>query len=78
MNAKAEVVNVFQLTEVTDAPNEVIEPYERHSQHTGFGSHGLRVANIERRKRHDMVHIQRVYLDAVLLKLRLKRTLGGK
>ena len=24
-----------------------------------------------------MVHIQRVYLDAVLLKLRLERTLGG-
>ena len=65
MNAKAEVVNVFQLTEIADTSDEVIEADEGYTEDTGLSSHGLAVAYVERCKRHHAVHIQRIDLDVV-------------
>ena len=71
------MVGVFEFAEVADASDEVVKPHKRHTEHPCFGSHGLRVADIERRKRHHMVHVQWIDADAVFLELRLQWPFGG-
>ena len=71
------MVGVFEFPQIPDASDEVVEPHKRHTEHTGFGSHGLRVAYVQRRKRHHMMHIEGIDADAVLLELRLQWPFGG-
>ena len=65
-DAETEMVGVFEFAEITNASNEIVEPHKRYSQHTGFGSHGLAIADIKRCKRHHMVHVEGVNADAIL------------
>ena len=76
-NAIPELIHILQLPQIPNPPNEVVKPHKRHPQHPGFRCHGLRVADIQRRKCHHMMHIQRIDADAVFLKLRLQWPFGG-
>lgn len=60
MDAKAEVVDVFEFAEIADAANKIIETHERHTEDTGFRSHGLAIAYVEESESHDMVHVERI------------------
>ena len=77
MDSVTEFIDIFQFAEIAYSTDEVVEADEGYAEDSCFSSHGLRVTDIERSKRHDVVHVERVDLNTVLLKLRFKGTFGS-